>query len=138
MIIPTTRKRNPNRSIAMQNLIFERNEYKQYEDLHGKLVNYLYDLQNWHIFYPQELSFKEKVDLFTQWFGKENAIEKLPEKGSTYIWYVKINDDLYNLYLCSYAFFMEVSPKVTVPKACGDLKELGLVIFQGAKKSPKF
>lgn len=136
MIKATSIKKIPGRNIALQNLSFEQKIYSSVSEKHGELVNTIYDMQNWHLFQKGELSLDEKVELFTNWFGPVSLKKKLREKGDTYIWIVDINGNLYTLFLCSYAFFMETPISTPFEDAIKATHEIEEFLFSNAKAKP--
>ena len=139
MIKPTKLTKIPRGSTPLQHLSFEQKIYLKSEKVkkvHGELVNALYDMQNWHLFQKKELSFPEQISLFTQWFGKPSLKKTLREKGETNIWIIEVNGNLYTLFLCSFAFFMETTLETPFDEAWVAVQEIEEVLFQDAKDKP--
>lgn len=139
MIKPLIRKKNINNAVAVQNLIFEQKlDYKSNSEKQSLLVNKLYDLQHWHYFYGQDLDFKGKIDYLTRLFGKYSIKKKMPQKGDTYIWFVEINSQVYSVYQCSYACFVEVALERNYDQVLVDVDLLMTSLFSNCNHFPKY
>lgn len=139
MIKPCDTKKLPSALIPLQRLSFEQKIYlnnEKVQDKHGKLVNLLYDLQHWHYFQKDEMTFKQKVELLNSMFGPFTLKKTLREKGETFIWLIDVNDSKYAIYFCSYALFMETPRSTDFHKVCEDTKEIAELVFKQAKAKP--
>jgi hypothetical protein len=136
-MIQLNRKRNFNKMVSVQNLIFEQKlNYKENMDYQSKLVNKLYDIQNWHYFYLDSLSFDQKVKYLNKYLGTYSIKKMLKDKGTTYLWFLEIKGQKFTVYQCSYALFMEVELKSNYKDVLNNINEFMSILFSGCTQKP--
>jgi anthranilate/para-aminobenzoate synthase component II len=92
-------------------------------ELQDKIVNVLYDIQNWHNQYDI-FTLDERVDKLRLSLGAEICTINTPHHGKSIVWICSIKDHTYILMQTATSLMVETLPETLYTEVLSDLKVL--------------